>query len=57
MDLKKARELLGDEGDKYDDEQLQKLIDDVGFLAQAAVDKLRKMTKKELEELLSKKEK
>ena len=55
MDLKRARELIGKESEKYDDEQLQKLVDDVGFLAQAAVDKLRKMTKKELTELLKKK--
>jgi hypothetical protein len=55
MDLKRARELIGKESEKYDDEQLQKLIDDVSFFAQAAVDKLRKMTKKELEELLKKK--
>ena len=55
MNIKRARELLGDEGNKYDDEQLQKLIDDVSFFAQIAVEKLRKMTKKELENLLKKK--
>ena len=55
MNLKRARELIGKESEKYNDEQLQKLIDDVSFLAQVAVDKLRKMTKEELEELLKKK--
>ena len=55
MDLKKARELLGEKNKEYDDDQLQKLIDDVSFLAQAAVDKIKKMKKKELEELLEKK--
>lgn len=55
MDLKRARELIGKESVKYDDEQLQSLVNDIEFLAQAAVDKLRKMTKKELEELLKKK--
>jgi hypothetical protein len=54
MDIKKARRILGEESLKYDDDQLQKIIDDVKFLAQVAVEKIHKMTKKELEELLKK---
>lgn len=30
VDIKRARELLGKEGIKYNDKQLQKLIDDIG---------------------------
>lgn len=54
MDIKRARELLGDKNIEYDDTQLLELIDDVSFLAQVVVEKIRKMTKKELEEFVKK---
>lgn len=56
MNIKRARELIGEENKKYDDEQLQKLIDDVSFLAQAAVNKIKKMTKEELKQFVDKNE-
>ncbi len=55
MDLKKARELLGEENNKYDDDQILEFIDTAKLLSSIAIDTIQKMTKKELEELVKKK--
>ena len=57
MDIKKAREVLGEESNKYDDDQILEFIDTAKLLSTIAIDTIQKMTKKERTELLSKKEK
>lgn len=57
MDLKKARELLGKESNQYDDNQILEFIDTAKLFSEIFFEEIQKMTKKELAELLSKKEK
>ncbi|MEL7666137.1 MAG: hypothetical protein AAGU06_01775 [Candidatus Shapirobacteria bacterium] len=57
MDIRKAREILGEESNKYDDDQILEFIETAKLLSNIAIEKIQKMTKEELEELLSKKEK
>lgn len=55
MDIKKAREILGEESGKYDDDQILEFIDTAKLFSEIFFEEIQKMTKKELKELLKKK--
>ena len=55
MDIKKARKILGEESNKYDDNQILQFIDTAKLFSDIFFEEIQKMTKKELEELISKK--
>ena len=57
MNIKKAREILGEESNKYDDNQILEFIDTAKLFSNIFFEEIQKMTKKELDELVSKKEK
>lgn len=55
MDLKKAREILGEDGNKYDDNQILEFIDTAKLFSDIFFEEIQKMTKEELKELLKEK--
>ncbi|HPJ16936.1 MAG TPA: hypothetical protein PK639_01740 [Candidatus Woesebacteria bacterium] len=55
MDLKKAREILGEEGNKYDDNQILEFIDTAKLFSEIFFEEIQKMTPKELKDLSKKK--
>lgn len=55
MDIRKAREILGEESSKYDDDQILEFIDTAKLFSEIFFEEIHKMTKKELKELLKKK--
>lgn len=48
MDIKKARELIGEENTKYTDDQILHFIETARFFAEIAIEKINKMTPEEL---------
>jgi hypothetical protein len=48
MDIKKARDLLGEENKKYTDDQVLNFIETAKLFADIAIEKIKKMTPKEL---------
>ena len=55
MDIKKAREILGEKGSNYDDNQILEFIDTAKLFSNIFFEEIQKMTKEELKELLKKK--
>lgn len=47
MDVKKARELIGEENIKYNDEEILKMIDTAKLFSDIAIDMFFKMTPEE----------
>lgn len=55
MDIKEARKILGEEGNKYNDAQILEFIDTAKLLSDIAIEEIQKMTPKELRDLSKKK--
>ena len=55
MDIKKAREILGEESNKYDDYQILEFIDTAKLFYDIFFEEIQKMTHKELKDLSKKK--
>ena len=55
MDIKKAREILGEESNKYDDCQILEFIDTAKLFSDIFFEEIQKMTPKELKDLSKKK--
>lgn len=55
MDIKKAREVLGEKSDKYDDNQIIEFIDTAKLFSEISFEEIQKMTPKELKDLSKKK--
>lgn len=47
MDIKEARELIGDKNTQYTDTEILKMIETARFFADIAIDKFSKMTPEE----------
>lgn len=55
MDIKKARKILGEESNKYDDDQILEFIDTAKLFSEIFFEEIQKMTPKELRDLSKKK--
>ncbi len=55
MDVKKAREILGKESNKYDDGQILEFINTAKLLSNIAIEEIQKIIKEESKWLLKKK--
>lgn len=51
MDIKKARELLGEENKKYTDEEILQFIDTAKFFTEIAIEKINEMKPKKMKSL------
>jgi len=47
MDIKEARELIGDENTQYNDSEIQNMIETARLFADIAIDRFYKMTPEE----------
>lgn len=56
MTIERARELIGETNIKYSDAEILQLIEDVRFLADVVVEKIKKMTPKEIKKLYTSKD-
>lgn len=54
MTIERARELIGEANIKYSDAEILRLIEDVRFLADVVVEKIKKMTPEEIKKFLEK---
>lgn len=54
MDIKKAREILGDENSRYGDDQILEFIDTAKLFSEIFFEEIQKMTSEELKDISKK---